>query len=288
MRLWAWLICVACGAAVIAGFGGGVHPVGDSLAVFRMPLAVICGLAGLWALRVGAMRMAASALVPGLVAAIALADSYWQGTQAGRPSYTLYQKNLLYLGLDNAATAVHIQNSDADFVTLQEVGARTEAVVNILSETYPSSAACGAKKASRVVAMSRFPRTSAEPVCRRGFVAIQVQSPDGPVWVVSVHLPWPYPHPQVQFARPMEPLLENLNGLKVLGGDFNMVPWGNAPRRLARAGQVQQAGPARGTYDLLRALPLPIDQVFASGGGSVEAQPKLGSDHRGLLAQVWF
>ena len=67
--------------------------------------------------------------------------------------------------------------------------------------------------------------------------------------------------------------------------------WGGVVRRLARATGVRRAGPLMPTYWLRQegwplSVPLPLDQVWATGGGRIKRRPMIGSDHAGLLARV--
>ena len=72
-----------------------------------------------------------------------------------------------------------------------------------------------------------------------------------------------------------------------MAGDFNSVPWTRRVSRLKSLSRTRLAGP---TFVTLRhkrlPLSIPIDFVFAPGGGQVELRPLLGSDHHGLLAKV--
>lgn len=117
--------------------------------------------------------------------------------------------------------------------------------------------------------------------------ALQVKGPEGPFWVVSVHLFWPWPRGQAAQVARISPLLAELDGPKVIAGDFNMVPWGVPVEQIARAGRASVLSPRPVTLvqfgGLLR---VPIDLVMVTGGeGAVERRDRLGSDHHGLLAR---
>ena len=117
--------------------------------------------------------------------------------------------------------------------------------------------------------------------------AMQVASPSGPVWAASIHLTWPWPYAQGAAVRAIAPLLEPMRGRVVIGGEFNMVPWGYAVRALGAAAGAQRIGPMRATIRVL-GLGWPIDQVLTSGQGSTEIRPRLGSDHAGVVARIGF
>jgi endonuclease/exonuclease/phosphatase (EEP) superfamily protein YafD len=73
----------------------------------------------------------------------------------------------------------------------------------------------------------------------------------------------------------------------LIGGDFNMVPWGHSVQSLARAARVQAAGPSAATFTRFGPLlNLPIDHGLASNGGRATLRPALGSDHLGLFLQL--
>jgi len=83
-------------------------------------------------------------------------------------------------------------------------------------------------------------------------------------------------------------MLEQMrDGKAVLGGDFNMVTWSHTMRRIERVSGTKRIGAVWNTISL-KGLPLPIDYVLASGTGSSERRPLLGSDHHGLVARIAF
>jgi endonuclease/exonuclease/phosphatase (EEP) superfamily protein YafD len=120
---------------------------------------------------------------------------------------------------------------------------------------------------------------------------MQVVVPDSqgekPVWMVSIHLHWPWPYTQADHVATLLPVLAELEGPVVMAGDFNMVRWADSVRRMGAAARSLPAGPSAGTYTgfdpIMR---LPIDHAFAPGGGRLELRPALGSDHLGLLARL--
>ena len=71
----------------------------------------------------------------------------------------------------------------------------------------------------------------------------------------------------------------------VVGGDFNAFPWSARTRTVARTHDLRLTGPVRPSFRL-GALRMPLDFVMATGGGRAELRGFLGSDHRGVLAQL--
>jgi endonuclease/exonuclease/phosphatase (EEP) superfamily protein YafD len=108
-----------------------------------------------------------------------------------------------------------------------------------------------------------------------------------PVWIVSVHLHWPWPYGQQDHVAELLPVLAGLEGPAVVAGDFNMVRWAHSVRQIAAAARVVPAGPSNGTFlGFAPLLHLPIDHAFSPAGGRLDLRPALGSDHLGLLARL--
>ena len=135
--------------------------------------------------------------------------------------------------------------------------------------------------------LTRLPVVQGSETCADGLAALQVQLEDRAVWVVSVHLSWPWPYDQQAQVDALVPVLAGLEGSVLMAGDFNMVGWGHAVKRLARAMGGLQAGPTGGSYlGFAPVLRLPIDHAFAPNGGRITFRPALGSDHLGLFAEL--
>lgn len=281
-------VAVGLGLLALATWGGVVHPAADTLAVLRVPLLVLAALAVIWTSWPGGLRWTVAGLC-----LLALAQVVWMKAQRPDPgAFTVYQKNLWYGNLQHEALAAEIAGLNPDVVTLQEVSRHNDRILDILRGAYPHQHRCTSYGWS-VVVLSRHPLVSGQTLCSsgRGIAGAQVSRPGGPVWVLSVHLKWPWPHGQRPQVDRLETLIDGLTGPVVLSGDFNMMPWGSDVRRLARATGVRRAGPLRPTYWLRQegwplSVPLPLDQVWATGGGRIKRRPMIGSDHAGLLARV--
>lgn len=276
---------VAClaGLMLAASFAGAFHPIGDSLAVLRLPFAVVFALAVIWTNWSAATRwsLAALAMVP-LVLVV------WDKSTSPAPgSFTVYQKNMLYRNTALDDLYADIEARAPDVITLQEVSSRNETLLAKLAAEYPYQHLCRYRGWRGVAVLSRSPfAPDSAALCEPAFgmaVAL-VQSSDGPVWVASVHMHWPFPYEQAAQRDALQPLLRGLEGPLILSGDFNMVPWGASVRDLGSVAG-EKAGPLRPTYRL-KGVPLPIDHIFAPGGGRVEVLPLLGSDHNGLFGRV--
>jgi len=283
LRALAWVSFVVCAGVLLAGFGGALHPVADTLALLRIPAAAGCLILAALLARPRAFVWAgvggsASVLIV-LGAARIMAGPEGQGI-------TIYQKNLWAGNVANRALIADIRDIGADLVMLQEVSERNFPLLAVLEEDYPHQQFCRFSAWSGMAVLSRFPATE-DGICSegRGMAGLRVEGPEGPFWALSIHLHWPWPHGQARQVEQMLPQIEGLQGPVVIGGDFNMVPWGYSVRRIAQATGTAQVGQRLPTI-FPRGVPLPIDMVFAPGPGQVERRPLFGSDHHGVVARI--
>lgn len=287
-RIGQQVIGVALGLAVLAlvgGYLGFLHPLGDSLSVGRgiaaaavLILAVFASFAGL--------RMAAfvSMLLALLTGAQVLLAYSWPGVP-GR--YMIYQKNMLYRNTELPALEADIRAADAQIVTLQEVSTPNQAMLASLQDLYPTQHLCPGGAVGGPAILTRLEPIPGTAFCGPNLAALQVVAGEERFWLVSVHLHWPWPYQQADQVDLLLPILNRLEGPVVMGGDFNMVRWANSVTRLAEIVGTRPAGPTFGSYiGLSSFFPLPIDHVFATQGGKTASRPTLGSDHLGILAAV--
>lgn len=288
-----WVLLCAFGLFILAlTHMGRWLPMGDALAVIRMHILVlfVIGILGLFL--VGSRKFL-------VVVTLSVIGSFvgtmidWRGTHApdqwGGGEYTLYQKNLLWNGTSPDLLAQAILASGADFVTLQEVSEHNTAVTEGLRSTYPYKIACSSQGNGGIMIMSRFALSQSEAGCRvaDGLILAQADLSDGTqLWIGSIHLNWPYPFDQARQLPGIFSALEALDAPVVIGGDFNMVPWGSAVRRIIRAADGARVGGYWTTYPGFGWLvPLAIDHVVIpkSAMGRLLVEPLWGSDHYGLL-----
>ncbi|MBL9048657.1 MAG: endonuclease/exonuclease/phosphatase family protein [Tabrizicola sp.] len=271
--------------ALIGGYLGWLHPIGDSLAVGRgmaalavLFLAVMASFAGL--------RMAAfgSLLLAMVTGGQVLLAYNWPGPPG---SYLVYQKNMLYRNGDLASLAADIRATSPEIVTLQEVSEPNLALLAELEKDFPNQHVCKGGRVGGTAVLTRLATVADTGFCAPGMAAIQVAGGGNRFWVVSVHLQWPWPYRQAGHVELILPVLDKLQGPAILAGDFNMVRWANSVKRLADILGVRPAGPTVGTFfGFSQWFRLPIDHVFASGSGRVAPRGAQGSDHLGLLAEV--
>ena len=291
-RIWQQLIGVALGLSVLAlaaGYLGWLHPLGDSLSVGRgvaaVAVLVLAGFASFAGLRMAAFVSMLLAMLTG--GQVLLAYS-WPGLPG---SYSVYQKNVLFRNAELPALAEDIRAANASIVTLQEVLPENRAWMEGLQDAYPHQLLCPGSRVGGEAILTRLPPVEGTAFCGPGLAAMQVvggptDNPE-PFWIVSVHLHWPWPYGQAEHVRLLLPILDKLQGPAIMAGDFNMVRWANSVREMSDILGVRAAGPMVGSYiGLSRMFPLPLDHIFATGGGRVTLRPAAGSDHLGLLAQV--
>ncbi|SMX32246.1 endonuclease/exonuclease/phosphatase family protein [Octadecabacter ascidiaceicola] len=280
------VLVVMAALVLAASFAGDLHGVGDSLAVFR--LAILVGAfvvaALVWRWR-GAQVLAIASLGIG---GLQLADGALARVPDA-PDFVLYQKNLLYLERDRTEFIADVFASGADAVTLQEVGPANEKVLEALRAEYPHQLLCNARGMRRMAIVSRTPFEVQECFESSGAARVVTQVGGRSVQVYSLHLYWPYPYPQARQVAGFTPIFEAQDAaFTVVGGDFNMAPWGRSVAAIEAATGTERVGRPVATY-YLYGYPLAIDHVLATGGmGSLEARAKMGSDHLGLVASIVF
>ncbi|WGW02454.1 endonuclease/exonuclease/phosphatase family protein [Tropicibacter oceani] len=283
------LVSAVLGLLVLAGFCGALHPAGDTLAVFRAPLLVLFALAVIWSAWPRRLRWPLAGLaILGLLphAGVVGADA---GTGAAG-GVTLYQQNLLWKRSESAEWLAAVRAARPDFLTLQEVSAPNLALLEALRPLYPYQQFCPLRGKLGEAVLSRHPIVPGSGFCskRDGFAALQADPGSGPVWVVSMHLNWPWPSLQWTQVEALLPELERLQGPVILGGDLNAVAWSHSVAQLQAATRTRRVGGYVSTFTLpWFPMPIGIDHVLApEGRGHVTALEPLGSDHRGLWAVV--
>lgn len=265
--------------------------ISDSVAVFRLQISALVFLCAAIAFVSGSRAFATLIMVVSGAALLPIVAGF-SGLFNGAPgSITLYQKNLLWKELSRGKLTREIRASDADIITLQEISDHDWRYMEKLFDAYENKFFCQRSPNSSMGILTGFSIIEGSGTCIEDtpFAAVQVQMPDGaPVWVVSVHLGWPFPAGQKKKTGTLVNFLETLSGPVIIAGDFNMVPWGSTVRRIVAAADAKILGPIQSTYPAGGPLfPLPIDHVLVprSSTGLVEVRPLEGSDHYGLIAR---
>ena len=285
---------------LILGFAGRFHGLGDSMAVLRPVFisavavlsVVFCALRA-WGVGVVGLCLAGGAAL-GMMPEAPLSVVPDEDRL-----FSVYQKNLLFRLPDISPVAEDILRAEADFVMLQEVHQQNRAILDELRGAYPYQSFCPFAGVGGPAVLSRWPVVDV-PACHdgSGFVGMRVETPDGLLWIASLHLHWPFPYRQPEQLATVIPVLEGLEGPVLIGGDFNMVPWSYAVTSVAAASKTKLVGYPGGTFsfsyhqarwNLMSALPrLPIDHVLIPEAGAMidlERRPRFGSDHHGIVAE---
>lgn len=289
---------LTCGATLwlallIGGFTGRYLPVGDALAVIRPQLAVVLIL---WAVAlwwVGARRLARIGWGVAAVCLLSVGPAFLtRDAPCEGPCLTLYQKNLLSKAWPRYELADEIIASGAEIVTLQEVSAHNRRFMAKLFRHYPATVICPFRPEQEVAVLTSLPVVEGSSFCLpgAGLAGVAVVLANGKrAWALSVHLEWPFPFDQFHQARRIAERIADLEGPVLIGGDFNMVPWGASVARIRQAAGNRRLGGYWTTYRPGGlAWPLPIDTVLvpAPVRGTVELRPRIGSDHAGVLARM--
>ena len=271
---------------LLFGFTGRWLPLGESLAVFRLPnVMAACILIPLfWRNKYLYPVLAFIVLSMG-----SMAIHYMPQKINDQNAYRLYQKNMLFSIKNTGPLKADILASDADFITLQEVTNKNLVFLTELKDRFPSQHTCPFASVGNVSVLSRWPDMG-ESKCfdKDSMTAMKVKTPEGPVWVISIHLYWPYPHGQAEQVEKLVKHIESLEGPKIIAGDFNMVPWSYTLKAFERASDTNLAGATLHSFDLpYIPMSTPIDHVLVpeSSQSKIQRRDKLGSDHYGILAE---
>jgi endonuclease/exonuclease/phosphatase (EEP) superfamily protein YafD len=271
--------------ALASGYLGWLHPIGDSLAVGRAYAAGAVAFLALLSIRSGLMMAAFGSLLLALIVGIQVVLSfYWPGPPG---SIALYQKNMLYRNDDLAGLEADIRKVAPVAVTLQEVSDPNTAMLAALSDLLPHQLHCTVGRRGGTAVLTSLPPVPGTELCLSGMAAMQVTWRERQIWLVSIHLNWPWPYDQATQVAELRRALEKLEGPVLMAGDFNMVRWGHTVTALARSARAMPAGPSRGTFlGFGPVVALPIDHAFAPNGGRIRMRGALGSDHLGFLAEL--
>ncbi len=273
---------------LLIGFGylGVLHPAADSVAVFRPQLANLAALVATMTFALAARKTGVACLVVASLAGAPIAVSAFSRPIPAQ-GLLLYQKNMLFRNADLPALQADIRSANPAVLTLQEVLAENRPFLTSLADILPHQLHCPWRGVGGPAIATRLTPTDAPPICERGLAAMQVTGPDGPLWILSIHLHWPWPFNQAPQVDSLIPVLAALNGQIIAGGDFNMVPWSYTMRRFTATTATRIAGPLHGTYAGFAPVLLPIDHVLGPDGTIIiTRRPLAGADHYGLLALI--
>lgn len=283
------LACYGLILMVLLGFAGGLTPVGDSLAVFRRELALLCAVFGLIAFGCGKLRIPALALFASILAAVSIHPWIDQPDEVSS-TFTLRQHNVFFDNPDMPSLFEAAKTSGADVLTFQEVGTKTRRMLDGVSEIYSHFQHCFYGSGGVAVMAKDLGPMVGHGCAQKGKVAwIRLHTDVGPVTFAAIHQLWPWPNGQYWQSERLAQELKNIPQPVIMAGDFNMVPWSSTTKLLAEAIDGKLATGLDPTFEIASGLlSLRIDNVVVPKLARVRVttQPKLGSDHAALWAVI--
>ncbi len=277
-------LAIIAGLCLLLGFLGFLHPVFDALAIGRK--VAICAVFFFLSLRaILGRRLVLGTLALSLFTLAAAISRFPGDGEAG--SVRIYTKNLWHANQEVASIVTDIQQMKPDVVFLQEVSRENNAVMSELQASFPYQALCPWQGWNGIAILSRWPLSNDTPRCspQRSLMAVKVMRPEGSFWAVGVHLQQPWPDVQWLHLEQALSVIEGLDEGAIVAGDFNTVPWSAAARRIGQLTGTTPVHPQKTTFHLW-GVGLPLDQVWALGGWT-QIRPLIGSDHFGVVADVW-
>jgi len=295
---------------LICGFFARLHPAFDSLAHFRIHLAVFLLIAAIPLLFLRGFRwngvMAAALGTGAILSVVGISNLVGPGASqaALQPEdetaavYKLLHLNLRYDNPEHGKVLSLIGRLMPDVITLNEVSPAWAEKTALLAGSYRNRVVCHIHNhAGGVAILSLRPFADGdEGQCLEGgtFATAKLDIGGYPVEFGAMHLDWPWPFDQADQIEALAPLLGAMGDSAILAGDLNATPWSASSARVAEAGGMTAFGPSQPTW-LYRRLPeylrfagLPIDRVFAKGDVdilSVETLEAVGSDHLPVLVE---
>ena len=284
----------------LAALSGVGHRWVDILAQFTAP-ALIATLILAAGLAAGRLWIASGA---GAVVTLTLLIAVWPQwfpqmgeARPGAPVVSLYSANLFRENVDAKAIGASVAAADADVVLLIEAALPSAELQRVLKD-YPHILAqpgFDRKSDNRRVIASRFPLIQGPRVPRDlpGQTAV-VQTPFGPLTLVSAHLtrPWPYQYQWGQIIQTMEldSLMTGVSGPAIVAGDFNSVSSARIGRQVQNNIGLRPAPGLPGTWPsrLPALFGITIDQVYRTPDLAFvdrRVGRRNGSDHRPVVTR---
>ncbi len=277
-------------AALIASYLGHLHPVGDSLAVFRQYLIILTGGSIFLMVYLGRRYLAVFALTVSIMASTPFLVQLMFFNRLESSDFVIYQKNMSVDLTDEAAFVQDLRSVNPDFATFQEASSKNRDLIAGLGDILPFVHYCHANRWTGTAIASRWPivrgTANCDPDVRSAFM--QVETPKGPMWLVSIHQKWPWPSAQPEEKPAFLNVLKDLKGDVVVAGDFNMVPWSYTMQEYEQAANATLIPGLRGSFPLTwDVFWIPIDHILLADGfrGSAEMRGFFGSDHRGIVGR---
>ncbi len=296
-------IMIGAAAALIAGLLGFVHPFFDTIANFRLHLAVgLVALALIWSIRCSRAPAVAFGLA-GLLGIAASASGLALFPSPIRPAagekvYRLIAFNLRYDNPRPDLAMAMIRRNDPDILALSEISTAWQRRLKPLEAQYRFVEHCPEwSNIGGVMILSKLPMTATPGYCH-DYAALalkEVVIGGRIVEIGAAHLRWPWPASGPRQIEALKPRLGALGEDALIAGDFNSATWTYSVAKFARYGGLELVSGIGPTW-IYNALPtgwarfagLPIDNVMARGAVRIVRAATLapaGSDHLPMLVE---
>jgi len=292
-------------ALTLAGYAGQWGPVFESIANFRLHLAVAAGVLGMVLGLARQRRGAGLALLTTLIAAAGLGPLFdpVERPGTGRPLTLLYA-NLHDHNPEPAALAAMLRAADADILITSETSGAVADGPGGLAATYPYRLVKpGGGEVLRTAIWSKYPLGDGvlylnNTVAPTGAAATADLGGGVTLGLIGGHFSRPFERLHMIQAEALGPIAAKLGHPLIVAGDFNAAPWSRVVARAAEVTGTRILGGYRitwkGRYQTpLGPLPEPlghqIDHVLLSDGiglVSVETLYLPGSDHLALFLHL--
>lgn len=291
---------------LVLSFLNSILPVADSVSHFRVHLLVLLcipllawGFMRRWR-QFGGVVLFMGATTASLYNPLMLMNAFSSQLE----TYQLGQVKLLQLNVsfqneNLKAIKSLVDEERPDFITFQEITARQQPLLQALLKEYPTQMTCKYSRAGDTTVLSKWPMVDADvnSGCAEksgfGWVRLKVRGQD--VSIASVHLHWPFPYWQPEQVATILPLMAKIPGPVIVGGDFNAAAWSHSVTQIAKATKTLVASGVRFTQKTPVlgghvVVPLPIDHVLVplSASTTIKVGPHIGSDHRPVIANIFF
>jgi endonuclease/exonuclease/phosphatase (EEP) superfamily protein YafD len=290
-----WIFAYLALACFAGSFLGEFHGAGDALAAFRIEnVLVLLGLS-LWFFWRRNIWIAGSLAICGIVGVITIAPFYFVDTKTQETPLVLYQKNLGAQRINLDSLFQDIDSVQPDFLTFQELSLQDTEISERVQEAFPYVLSCFSRPKGALLIASKYPIVQSTRRCSGvwGLAKMQVETPNGPLWVVGMHsyrpLPWPYV--QNKQALKLQKYMPDPVDDFIIAGDFNAVPWGRPMLKTQSYLNAKYLDKPRTTFTRLGLIRLSIDHILMSQdmiSAGTQTRPRFGSDHYGLVGHFTF
>lgn len=301
------LSLVGAGVATALGFFGAWWFPLDAFATFRLQFALVAAALSMLLFALGRWRAAAAGAVVVAIAGVSVAPAALnsvdpadaQTLTTASPPLRIAMANILFANPTPEAAIDDLLAADADIVIALEVTEGFLRRAERLDAAYPHRVTPLAPERFFFVAVwSRTPLRAASAGGGRGATPLHARaSLEAPaaVEVIGLHMSWPILGRQERELDALAAFLGPRDGARIVIGDFNAAPWGDAVARVERAAGVRRVGGLTLTWTRMRPflvtglIGLPLDHAFVSDGVFVSNHRSFvvrGSDHLGLVLDI--